>query len=212
MSDPFVGEIRAVAFSFAPVGWALCNGQTMPINQYQALFALLGTTYGGNGTTTFQLPDLQGRVPLHAGSGSGLPVYVQGEKAGAPSVVLTQQQLPTHTHTATFTPSGGGGTPAVNVVVNGSNAMGNTGLPTGNYLAGQPSGAGRNLNSLYVTNPGSTTLGPIAGVSATLSGVAGGGGTVAVAAAGSSLPVQIEPPYLAIFFIIALQGIFPSRS
>jgi microcystin-dependent protein len=212
MGDQYLGEIRMIGFNFAPQGWALCNGQTLPISANNALFALLGTTYGGNGTTTFNLPDLQGRLPLHAGNGAGLPAYALGQKAGTQSVILTQQQMPQHTHVATFTPSGGGGTPAVNVTVNGSSATGTTSSPTGNYLAGAASVPGH-TPSLYV--PGSPTpagLGPIAGVSATISGVSGGGGTVTNALAGGSQPVAIEPPYLAVYFIIALTGIFPPRS
>jgi microcystin-dependent protein len=211
MGDQYLGEIRMVGFSFAPQGWALCNGQVLPISTNTALFALLGTTYGGNGTSNFNLPDLQGRMPLHAGSGPGLPVYTPGQKGGTQSVTLTQQQMPQHTHVATFTPSGGGGTPTVNVTINGSSATGTTSSPNGNYLAGAASVPGH-IPSLYV--PGSPTpagLGPIAGVSATISGVSGGGGTVTNALTGSSLPVAIEPPYLAVYFIIALIGIFPSR-
>ena len=211
MGDQYLGEIRMVGFSFAPAGWALCNGQTLSISTNNALFALLGTTYGGNGTTAFNLPDLQGRLPLHAGNGAGLPVYTLGQMAGTPSVTLTQQQMPQHTHVATFTPSGGGGTPAVNVTVNGSSATGTTSSPTGNYLAGAASVPGH-TPSLYVPgSPAPAGLGPIAGVSATISGVSGGGGTVTNALAGGNLPVAIEPPYLAVYFIIALTGIFPSR-
>lgn len=211
MGDQYLGEIRMVGFNFAPQGWALCNGQTLAISTNNALFALLGTTYGGNGTTTFNLPDLQGRLPLHAGSGAGLPVYTLGQKAGTPSVTLTQQQMPQHTHVATFTPSGGGGTPAVNVTVNGSSATGTTSSPTGNYLAGAASVPGH-TPSLYVPgSPAPAGLGPIAGASATISGVSGGGGTVTNALAGGSLPVAFEPPCLAVYFIIALTGIFPPR-
>jgi microcystin-dependent protein len=93
MSEPFLSEIKIVSFNFPPKGWALCNGQFLPINQNQALFALLGTTYGGNGQTTFALPDLRGCVPIHIGNGHTL-----GEKAGSTSVTLNIQQLPTHTH------------------------------------------------------------------------------------------------------------------
>jgi microcystin-dependent protein len=211
MGDQYLGEIRMVGFSYAPQGWALCNGQTLSISANNALFALLGTTYGGNGTTAFNLPDLQGRLPLHAGNGAGLPVYTLGQMAGTPSVTLTQQQMPQHTHVATFSPSGGGGTPAVNVTVNGSSATGTTSSPTGNYLAGAASVPGH-TPSLYVPgSPAPAGLGPIAGVSATISGVSGGGGTVTNALAGGTLPVAIEPPYLAVYFIIALTGIFPSR-
>lgn len=93
MSEPFLSEIKLVSFNFPPKGWALCNGQFLPINQNQALFALLGTTYGGNGQTTFALPNLRGRTPLHMGSGHTL-----GEAAGSTSVTLTVQQLPGHVH------------------------------------------------------------------------------------------------------------------
>src|SRR6185436_17986414 len=95
MSEPFLSEIKIVSFNFPPKGWALCNGQSLPINQNQALFALLGTTYGGNGQTTFNLPNLRGRVPIHEGSGHTL-----GEAAGSTSVTVNIQQLPTHTHIA----------------------------------------------------------------------------------------------------------------
>jgi len=99
MSNPFIGEIRMVGFTFAPRGWALCNGQIMSIAQNTALFSLLGTTYGGNGQTTFALPDLRGRVPIHFGQGPGLSSYVQGEVAGTENVTLLQAQIPAHTHT-----------------------------------------------------------------------------------------------------------------
>ncbi len=93
MSEPFLSEIKIVSFNFPPKGWALCNGQLLPINQNQALFALLGTTYGGNGQTNFALPNLRGRVPIHTGNGHNL-----GEAAGSTSVTVNIQQLPTHTH------------------------------------------------------------------------------------------------------------------
>jgi microcystin-dependent protein len=96
MGEPFLSEIRIMSFSYPPRGWALCNGQLLPINQNQALFSLLGTTYGGNGQTTFALPNLQGRVPIHMGSGHTL-----GEAAGEQAHTLTQAELPTHTHQVT---------------------------------------------------------------------------------------------------------------
>jgi microcystin-dependent protein len=98
MSEPFLSEIKLVSFNFPPKGWALCNGQFLPINQNQALFALLGTTYGGNGQTTFALPNLRGRVPIHIGNGHTL-----GEAAGSTSVTVNIQQLPTHIHTVQAT-------------------------------------------------------------------------------------------------------------
>ena len=99
MSDSFLGEIRIFAFDYPPKGWALCNGQTMPINQNQSLFSLLGTQYGGNGTTNFLLPDLRDRVAISAGQGNGLSSYQQGQTGGASAVTLTTSNIPAHTHT-----------------------------------------------------------------------------------------------------------------
>ena len=113
MSEPFLSEIKIVSFNFAPKGWALCNGQFLPINQNQALFALLGTTYGGDGRTTFALPDLRGRLPMHFGS-----AHTLGEKAGSTSVTLSIQETPQHTH-----------------FVNAKNAAGNTNNAAGSVLA-----------------------------------------------------------------------------
>src|SRR5262245_41931302 len=93
MSEPFLSEIRLMAFGFAPKGWAMCNGQLLPINQNQALFSLVGTTYGGDGRVTFALPDLRGRVPMHEGAGHTL-----GERAGEQAHTLTTNELPTHVH------------------------------------------------------------------------------------------------------------------
>ena len=101
MSEPFIGEIRMVGFNFAPSGWQLCNGQLLPIAQYAALFSLLGTTYGGNGQTTFALPDLRSRVPVHQGQGNGLTPYQMGEITGTENVTLITNQMPAHTHVAT---------------------------------------------------------------------------------------------------------------
>jgi microcystin-dependent protein len=97
MGSPYIAELRIFSFGFAPKGWALCNGQTLPINQNQALFSLLGTTYGGNGVTTFQLPNLQGSVPVHMGQLQGGSAYVMGQVGGAASVVLTNNQTG-HSH------------------------------------------------------------------------------------------------------------------
>lgn len=102
MADPFLGEIRIASFGFAPQGWASCNGQLLPINQNQALFSLMGTTYGGNGQTTFALPDLRGRTPLHFGNG-----FVQGEASGEVSHTLLQSELPAHGHALAGTSSTG---------------------------------------------------------------------------------------------------------
>jgi microcystin-dependent protein len=122
MASPYIGEIRIVSFPFAPKGWALCNGQVMPINQNQPLFALLGTTFGGNGQTTFQLPDFRGRAPVHAGSQPGTPSYSPGQMSGEEQHTLTLSELPAHTHTAM-----------------GSSATNTLGSPSGNFWATGPS-------------------------------------------------------------------------
>ncbi|HEX4366214.1 MAG TPA: tail fiber protein [Rhodopila sp.] len=96
--DQFVGQVIAVGFNFAPVGWVLCNGQLLPISEYQVLYTLIGTTFGGNGQTTFAVPDLRGRSPLGQGTGPGLPTAVLGQAAGTESVTLNGQQIPAHPH------------------------------------------------------------------------------------------------------------------
>ncbi len=131
MSEPFLSEIRIVSFSFPPRGWALCNGQLLPINQNQALFSLLGTTFGGDGRVNFGLPNLQGRVPIHVGNG-----HVLGERAGTETVTLNQTQLPQHIHSATATAAGG-----------------TTATPTNNLLASY-------LNGYAPTTGANTTLAP----------------------------------------------------
>lgn len=132
MSEAYIGNVRIFSFSFAPKGWAMCNGQLLQINQNQALFALLGTNYGGDGRTTFALPDLRGRAPLHFGNGPGLSTYMQGESTGAETVTLGVTQLPEHAHTlkvsanAASTPAPGGNvlaTPATKMFATASNTV-----------------------------------------------------------------------------------------
>jgi microcystin-dependent protein len=111
MAQPFVGEIRMFGGSFAPVGWEMCWGQLLPISEYETLFNLIGTTYGGDGQETFGLPDLQGRVPVHMGKGPAISqTYTIGERAGTEEVTLTQQQMPAHNH-AMLASTGGGSSP-----------------------------------------------------------------------------------------------------
>jgi microcystin-dependent protein len=138
MSQPFVGQVIMFGGNFAPAGWMTCSGQLLPISEYETLFNLIGTTYGGDGQSTFGLPDLQGRVPIHNGQGSGLSNYVIGQKAGTENVTLTTQQLPQHNHLfQTQTTAGNQSVPASNSIVSseGSNAPG-----TGNAFAYLPSG------------------------------------------------------------------------
>src|SRR5512141_2661028 len=118
MAEPFLSEIRIMSFGFAPKGWALCNGQLMPINQNQGLFSLLGTTYGGDGRVNFALPDLQGRVPIHMGSGHTL-----GERGGEQAHTLSISEIPTHTHSVSVSSaaSGGNANPTNNFLGGGNN-------------------------------------------------------------------------------------------
>ncbi|HXA30820.1 MAG TPA: tail fiber protein [Acidimicrobiales bacterium] len=134
MSNPYLGEIRVVSFTFAPHGWAMCNGQLLPINQNQALFSLLGTTYGGDGISSFALPNLEGRVPVHIGSN-----FTQGQAGGEATHVLTTAEIPGHTH-------------GVAVAAGTGTAV----SPAGNYWAGI-----KNANPFSTASP-STTLAPTA--------------------------------------------------
>src|SRR5205807_321966 len=118
--DPFVAEIRIFPFNFAPTGWAFCDGQLMPISQNTALFSLLGTTYGGDGKSTFALPDLQGNGPMHPGQGQGLSLRDLGEESGVESVTLLQTEMPIHTHQ-----------------LSGNNTLGDTPIPSPNVVLGR---------------------------------------------------------------------------
>ena len=131
MAEPFLSEIRIMSFNFAPKGWAQCNGQLLPINQNQALFSLLGTTYGGNGQTTFALPNNQGRTPLHMGGGHTL-----GEQGGEQAHTLTVQEMPTHTHPVTATSNAAD----LNVATNASRlgSVNNGYTPAANLVAMSP--------------------------------------------------------------------------
>lgn len=115
MANPFVAEIRMFACNFAPTGWAMCNGQILPISQNTALFSLLGTTYGGNGQSTFALPDLQGSAPMHSGQGPGLSLRDLGEIGGEPNVTLLQTEMPSHSHTLSGRSLGGQADPNAKV-------------------------------------------------------------------------------------------------
>lgn len=130
MADPFVAEIRIFSFNFAPMNWAFCNGQTMPISQNTALFSLLGTTYGGNGMSTFALPNLQGRAPMFYGQGPGLSIRHLGESSGQQNVTLNSNEMPSHTHTMTAATSAAVASTPVNAALAESATL-NTSSKTG---------------------------------------------------------------------------------
>jgi microcystin-dependent protein len=165
MGTPFMGEIKIISWNFAPKGWALCNGQFLPINQNQALFSLLGTTYGGNGQTTFALPDLRGRVPIHVGQS-----FLLGQAAGEENHTLSQTEMTQHLHFAQ-----GSSDAATTLTPSGNNLLAKSAF----QLYGQP-----------------TNLGAMVGVN-----------TV-----GGSQAHTNQQPYLTLNFIIALNGVFPSRN
>jgi microcystin-dependent protein len=197
MDSSFIGSVFLFAGNFAPRYWALCSGQLLPINQNQALFSILGTTYGGNGQTTFALPNLKGRVAIGPGQGYGLDDVVLGEMGGANSLVLTTSNLPAHTHVPTVT-AGTGASPSA--TLNAVSEVGNTTTPSGNYLAANKAitNAGYNASGTSVElDAESIKITPLP--------------TVTVGSIGSSTAINLMQPYLGLTYIIALQGIFPSR-
>lgn len=204
MSEPFLGEIRAVGFNFAPRGWAFCAGQLMSIAQNSALFSLLGTTFGGDGVTTFGLPDYRGRSPVGMGNGPSLTPIVQGEEAGTENTTLSLLQLPPHTHTAQSTAFNASLTGPINIP---AATTGTTqAAPANNAVLG-PIAAGGRAGTLYATTAADTTLSPF---NATVTGQLTPANPV-IGTAGGSQPIPIRNPFLGTNFIIATEGIFPSR-
>jgi microcystin-dependent protein len=171
MATPFLGEIKMFGGTFAPQGYMFCNGQLLPISQYDAVFALVGTTYGGDGQVTFGVPDLRGRAPVHQGTGPGLSTYQIGQTFGVENVTLNATQMPQHSH-----------------VVAASSATGSVG-PAGAFWA-QATG----------TQPYSSAANNAAM------------NTASVASSGGNQPHNNMMPFLAISFIFAVEGIFPSRN
>lgn len=213
MQDPFIGEISLLSFNYAPVDWNLCDGTTLQVSQYQALFALIGYTYGGSGQT-FQLPDLRGRVVVNQGAGPGLTAMTIGQKAGTNNTtalgtgaaLLTVSNLPSHTHALNSS-----AVATTNVRVGTMAVTGNSNTPNGNTLTSQA------VNS-YATIPTSGPTGSLGGVSATttLTGTTGavtGGSTSPqpVAVNFTSNPISVMQPYLVLNYCIALYGIYPTR-
>jgi microcystin-dependent protein len=179
--DPYLATVTIFGGNFAPRGWMFCQGQLLAIAQYDALFALIGTTYGGDGQTTFGLPDLRSRRAIHQGQGAGLPTFTLGEMSGTENVTLLSINLPPHNHaTPVIT-----GTPKGSSDTTGTSTPNNTVVPA----AGQ---------TLYSPNEGLAS-GPFSGIGVT---------TVA----GGNQPIAIIGPYLAMNYIIAVEGIFPSRN
>jgi microcystin-dependent protein len=171
--DPFLGEIRIFAGNFAPQGWAFCAGQLMAISQNDALYALIGTTYGGDGVTTFGLPDLRGRAPIHQGTRFGV-TFTMGEVIGVENVTLTTQQLPQHTHPA--------------VAATGADSI----SPQGKVWSTDP---GANIADWATAASSNAFMAPNA-----------------ISTAGGNLPHENMQPFLAISYIIAIEGIFPSQN
>ena len=171
MADNFIGEIRMVGFNFAPTGWALCNGQIIPILQNTALFSLLGTQFGGNGTSNFGLPNLQGSVPVDQGTGRTGTQYVMGEVAGNENITLLTSELPAHNHAPVQAVAG--------------NVRSDKHSPAGAEPAGNPSA------NVYAPSA-NTQMAPLP-------------------SSGGFLPHENRQPYVVMNFVIALQGIFPSR-
>ncbi len=170
-AEPFVGEVRWFAGNFAPRGWAFCDGQLLPVSTYDALFSLLGTTYGGDGRTTFGLPDMRGRAMMHAGNGPVLTPRPQGQKLGQENVSLTTVHLPSHTHT-----------------LRGSDAGGDSVMPDDRVLS--------HVGRLRVYAPSANA----------------DMGATAITSSGSGLPHNNMQPYVTMSCIIALYGVYPSRS
>ena len=181
MSSPFVSEITIFAFSFAPTGWAFCQGQLLPISQNTALFALLGTMYGGDGKSTFALPNLQGQTAVAFGQGPGLSSYAQGEEVGVPNVTLLTSEMPLHSH-----------------FFAANTTAGTTVQAAGNQLGVGQGGTKQNSYNANIfstqINLATTGLSPLA-----------------VSNTGQSLPHNNMQPYLTLNFCIAMQGIFPAR-
>ncbi len=182
-TEPFIGEIKLLGFNFPPKGYQLCQGQILSIASNTALFSLLGTTYGGNGQTTFGLPDLRGRMPIGQGQGLGLPGHSMGEASGNTSVTLLTSNLPAHNHPAQ------GITVNIPVSTGGADAT----SPAGAYLAAAPT-------DFYSSVP----------TSGANYGTLNVGGTTGIS--GSNMPVSIMNPYLVMNYSIAIYGIFPSRN
>lgn len=203
--EAYLGSILLFAGSQAPSDWAFCQGQQLQISQYQALFAVLGARYGGNGSTTFNLPDLRGAVPIQQGQYQAT-TYTLGQKGGNQTIALTANQMPAHTHTI----NGGSTTPingtfTATMKVNNTAGSGTNDTPNGNYLATDGNGSG-----IYsATNDGTSTLNPGA-ITVNATGMTFNSSGLVNSNTGGGLPFSIMQPYVALNFIICINGIFPT--
>ena len=193
-AEPFLGSVKIFGFNFAPRGFASCIGQQMSVNQNTALFSLLGTQYGGNGQTTFALPDLRGRAPIHYGTGGGLAEYTQGQSGGVETVTLITPQMPAHTHD--FANNGS----ALSAV----QTKATTQAPAAGSLLARAADGGSSQTQPEIYVPAGT-----AGTTVALGGLNVAG---TIASAGGGQPVSVLQPFLVLNYCIALEGIFPSRN
>jgi len=202
--EPFLGMIQMFGFNFAPRGWAFCDGQLLPIAQNTALFSLLGTTYGGDGRTTFGLPDLRGRSPMHQGNGPGLNNAQLGQRAGSNTHTLNVLEMPSHNHQATAT---NGAIKLADQTGDSANAY-NVGNATPNFFA-------KSVRDDDDTSKGDLVYKDSTNSPTFANGYVVGGlvnPTITVGNSGGSQPFSIMQPYLVVNFSIATEGLFPSRS
>jgi len=202
MEDGYIGEIRGFAGNFAPLNWAYCSGQTLQIQQYTALYSILGVIYGGDGKTTFKLPNLQGRIPIGTGIGPETGQVTLGSVYGSKQVALSLSNMPAHTHTATLTPITVTGTASGTITPKCAADEGDKTTPVGNALAA--------INNGFVgTGDATLNMAPIS-ASLSVSGTASGG-TVTIGNTGGTQGFDVIQPSLGINWIICLQGIYPQR-
>ena len=212
MDDGYLGEIRLFAGNFAPRGWAFCDGQLISIAQHQALFSILGTFYGGDARTTFALPDLRGRAPIHAGTGPGLSTRTLGKRNGSETNTMTVKQMPSHSHSSSVGDLTGRGvisgkatatmkvhnTDGAETTPN-NNFLGADNSFSGNYSASSDDSSTLNTSSIDVDT---------SGLGVTLSKLSG---SVTIGRTGGQQPINNMQPYLTINYIICMEGMFPSR-
>ena len=207
----FMGGIINFGGNFAPRNWAFCDGQLIAISQNQALFAILGTIWGGDGRTTFALPDMRSRAPVGVGRGPGLTQANQGAQRGTETTTMSLQQLPVHNHNATFTGTGGGsGSLTATTTVNAFDGAATDTSAAGKYWAATKSGI--NTLASYAASKDVTMAADAVTVDITGGGGGITGGTVTVENQGGGQPFNIMQPTLGMQYIICLEGIFPSRN